>query len=94
MINVEAHRDGINEAKLVETLYGVRKDDPDRMAYFDHSSFLMWSVLNPLYWLGFLDLIETGDKPIKLERVYFKSQIWRKCLRLDTDPDLKPHIVQ
>ena len=54
----------------------------------------MWSVLNPLYWLGFLDLIETGDKPIKLERVYFKSQIWRKCLRLDTDPDLKPHIVQ
>ena len=92
VINVEAHRDGISEANLVETLYGVKKDDPDRMAYFDYSSFLMWSVLNPLYWLGFLDVVENGNKPFERERIYFKSPLWRKCLRLDTDHDLKPHI--
>lgn len=92
VINVEAHREGISEADLVETLYGIRKDDPDRMAYFDYSSFLLWSVLNPLHWLGYLEAVENGNQPFERVRIYFKSPLWRKCFRLDTDQDLRPDI--
>lgn len=92
VINVEAHS-GASEEHLLDVFYGVTPNDQDKREYWDYASFLRWHVLNPLYWIGFLDVVETGDSPFNRDRLYIKTPLWRKCLRLDTDQDLKPHIV-
>jgi len=83
IINVEAEQ-GLTEAHLVKTLYGLEKRphvvDRD---YYDHSGFLFTHVLQPLSWIGFLD--ETSDGGRLSDRTYWKTQLWRACLQLETD---------
>jgi hypothetical protein len=92
VINVEAHG-GASEDHFLDVFYGVTPDDIDKLEYWDYASFLRWQVLNPLYWIGFLDRTDTGDILLDRESHYIKTPLWRKCLRLDTDKDLKPHII-
>lgn len=89
---MEAH-DGASEERLLEVFYEVTRDDIDKLEYWDYASFLHWQVLNPLHWIGFLDKTVTGDILLDRESHYFKTPLWRKCLQLDTDKDLKSIIV-
>lgn len=92
VINVEAQY-GVTDDDLLNTFYGFGSDDVHDREYWEHSSFLMWEVLRPLYWLGFLDeTVADGDK-LGGRRLYTKTDLWRKCLRLETDRDLKPRLV-
>ena len=91
IINVEAEQ-GLAEAHLVKTLYGLEKRphviDRD---YYDHAGFLFTHVLQPLSWIGFLD--ETSESGRLSDRTYWKTPLWRACLQLETDDmvDVPPH---
>ncbi|MEO0923247.1 MAG: hypothetical protein AAFY09_10815 [Pseudomonadota bacterium] len=56
VINVEA-QSGMSEASLLRTFYGVECIGAGDREFWHHASFLMWHVLKPLSWLGYL--IET-----------------------------------
>jgi hypothetical protein len=84
IINVEAEQ-GLTEQHLVKTLYGLEKREHvyDR-EYHDHAGFLFSHVLRPLSWIGFLDEQREGRDLLR-NRTYWKTPLWRACLRLDTD---------
>lgn len=92
VINVEAQH-GATDEDLLKTFYGFGPDDVHDREYWDYSGFLMWEVLRPLYWMGLLDETTVDDDKIGGRRLYTKTDLWRKCLRLDTDRDLKPRLV-
>ena len=92
VINVEAHG-GASEDYLLEVLFGFSPKDTGVEEYWDYASFLRWHVLNPLQWIGFLDRAQIGDDFLDRENFYIKTPLWRKCLKLDTDRDLKPILV-
>jgi hypothetical protein len=83
IINVEVE-EGLTEAHLVKTLYGLEKREHvfDR-DYSDHAGFLFIHVLQPLSWIGFLE--DTSDGGLLSKRTYWKTPLWRACLQLDTD---------
>jgi len=83
IINVEAEQ-GLTEAHLVKTLYGLENRDHviDR-EYYDHAGFLFTHVLQPLSWIGFLE--ETTDGNRVSDRTYWKTPLWRASLQLETD---------
>lgn len=84
IINVEAEH-GLTEDHLVKILYGLeeRPHVYDR-EYHNHAEFLFSHVLRPLHWIGFLsEQRESTD--ILAKRTYWKTPLWRSCLRLDTD---------
>lgn len=93
VINVEAH-DGVSEAELLKTFYGVEYSGAGDRGYWDHVSFLMWHVLKPLSWLGYLEACEFdgGHSPSK-RTIYTKIALWQRTFRLDTDVELRPVIV-
>ena len=90
IINVEAEQ-GLTEAHLVKTLYGLEKRPHviDRV-YYDHAGFLFTHVLQPLSWIGLLD--ETSESGKLSDRTYWKTPLWRACLQLETDDivDVRP----
>jgi hypothetical protein len=84
IINVEAQQ-GLTEAHLVKTLYGLEQPaDPFEREYRNHQWFLVSEVLRPLVWIGFLDETRVSDDHLA-DRIYWKTPLWPKCLRLDTD---------
>tara|TARA_R110002096_G_scaffold318433_4_gene512785 strand:+ start:683 stop:1414 length:732 start_codon:yes stop_codon:yes gene_type:complete len=92
VINVEANQ-GTTDADLLQNFYGFAPEDHHDREYWHYSGFLMWEVLKPLSWIGFLNETEVkGDEPLG-RRIYTKTELWRKCLRLDTDQDLRPQLV-
>ena len=83
IINVEAEQ-GLTEAHLVKTLYGVeRREDVFDREYLDHSGFLFSHVLRPLSWIGFLEKTSHGNRIS--DCTYWKTPLWHACLALDTD---------
>lgn len=92
VINVEAHG-GASEAHLLEVLFGYSPKDTGADDYWHYLSFLHWYILTPLYWIGFLDKIVVGEHILDREYFYAKTPLWRKCLRLDTDKNLKPVVL-
>ena len=92
VINVEAHG-GASEVHLLEVFFGFNPKDTGAEDYWHYLSFLHWHVLTPLYWIGFLDKIVVGDHFLEREVFYVKTPLWRKCLKLDTDKNLKPILL-
>lgn len=84
IINVEAQQ-GLTEAHLVKTLYGLEPPtDPFDREYRNHQWFLVSEVLRPLVWIGLLE--ETRETEDHLaDRIYWKTPLWSKCLKLDTN---------
>ena len=84
IINVEAQQ-GLTEAHMVKILYGLEPpSDPFDREYRNHRWFLVSEVLRPLVWIGFLE--ETRETEDHLsDRIYWKTPLWSKCLKLDTD---------
>jgi len=92
VINVEAH-DGASEAHLLEVFFGFSPSDIGAEDYWRYLSFLHWHVLTSLHWIGFLDKTVVGDQLSERETFYAKTPLWRKCLKLDTDKNLRPILV-
>jgi hypothetical protein len=82
IINVEAE-EGLTEAHLVKTLYGLERQGVYDREYCDHAGFLFIHVLRPLSWSGFLAETSNGDK--RAEKTYWKTRLWHACLELSTD---------
>jgi len=84
VINVEAH-DGATRQHLLKTFFGYEeKPEGIDREYFVYSMFLSTRVLLPLVWLGFLEERQVEEDDLS-EKVYFKTPLWHKCLKLDTD---------
>lgn len=93
VINVEAHG-GVSEADLLKTLYGVECVAAGSREYWNHASFLLWHVLRPLSWLGYLEETKVDRVPGHLgQNIYTKTPLWQRTFRLDTDQELKPHVI-
>ncbi|MEP3892449.1 MAG: hypothetical protein ABJN52_00385 [Litorimonas sp.] len=84
IINVEAQH-GLTESHLVKTLYGLEQPiDPFEREYRNHQWLLVSEVLRPLVWMGFLAETRTTEDRLS-ERIYWKTPLWTKCFKLDTD---------
>lgn len=93
VINVEAHG-GVSEASLLKTLYGVEYSGAGDREFWDHASFLMWHVLKPLSWLGYLEATELDGRHSPSGRtIYTKTPLWQRTFRLDTDDELRPVVL-
>ena len=87
IINVEADH-GASLTKIRETLYG----EPCLDSLFDNiGSVLYVTVLRPLCWAGLL--VEESQSRRSSDRMFQKTELWRRTLRLDTDRDLRPRIL-
>lgn len=93
VINVEAHG-GVSEASLLKTFYDVEYSGARDREFWDHASFLMWHVLKPLSWLGYLETTELDGRHSPAGRtIYAKTPLWQRTFRLDTDDELRPIVV-
>ena len=93
VINVEAHG-GVSEASLLKTFYGVEYSGAGDRAFWDHASFLMWHVLKPLSWLGYLESTKLDGRHSPSDRtIYTKTPLWQRTFRLETDDELRPVVV-
>ena len=93
VINVEAHG-GVSEAALLKTFYGVECVAAGDRDFWDHASFLTWHVLKPLSWLGYLEGTEQDGRFSPLGRgIFAKTPLWQRTFQLDTDDELRPHLV-
>ncbi|WP_170425239.1 hypothetical protein [Ruegeria arenilitoris] len=93
VINVDA-QSGVSEAALLKTFYGVECVGAGDREFWHHASFLMWYVLNPLCWLGYLVKTELDGRHSASDRtIYVKTPLWKKTFKLDTDNELCPHLV-
>lgn len=93
VINVEA-QGGVTEAELLKIFYGVEYSGAGDREYWDHASFLMWHVLKPLSWLGYLEATERDGGHSPSDRtIYTKTALWQRTFRLETDRALHPIIV-
>ncbi|MEO1724550.1 MAG: hypothetical protein AAFR84_19390 [Pseudomonadota bacterium] len=92
VINVEAES-AISRSALTKILYGPA--DPTVALDRTHAGYetvLFSHVLRPLTWLGLLE--ETRDGPgLLAERFYTKSPLWRACLTLPTDGEVRAPIL-
>jgi len=80
IMNVEAH-EGTTRQHLLKTFFGYEeKPEGIDREYFVYSMFLSTRVLLPLLWLGFLE-----EQEIEEETTYFKTSLWHKAFRLDTN---------
>lgn len=90
VINVEA-QGGVSEAALLKTFYGVEYSCAGDREFWGHASFLMWHVLKPLSWLGYLEATKLDGRHSPSDRtIYTKTPLWQKTFRLDTDGELYP----
>lgn len=89
VINVEAHH-GTTLSDLRVALYGP--PDPVLDRYDAVRSTLYITVVRPLAWAGLLMAERRG--PIGRDYAISKSELWRRYLRLDTDEQLRPRLVQ
>ncbi len=93
VINVEAHG-GVSEAALLKTFYGVECFGAGDRRFWDHCSFLVWHVLKPLSWLGYLGVVELDGQHSPSDRtIYIKTPLWQRTFTLDTDDELRPFVV-
>ena len=93
VINVEAHG-GVSEAALLKTFFGVEYSGAGDREFWDHCSFLVWHVLKPLSWLGYLVAAERDGRHSPSDRtIYTKTPLWQRTFSLDTDDELRPVVV-
>jgi len=93
VISCEAHG-GVSEAELLKVFYGVECTAAGDREFWDHASFLLWHVLKPLCWLGYLEETELVGRHSPLERtIYAKTPLWQRTFCLDTDEELGPHLI-
>lgn len=89
VINVEAEN-GATETRLFEAFYGKRPDSS--MAGWRERGAFYANVLRPLSYAGFLTQHDIKDSP-SADVEYFKTELWRSVLKLDTDNLLPPRLV-
>lgn len=89
VINVEAEN-GATETKLFEVFYG-KQPDSSVESWRERSAFYA-NVLRPLCAAGFLTEHDITGSP-RADTEYFKTQLWRSVLKLDTDNMLPPRAV-
>jgi len=87
VINVEA-QGGLSKDRLCEVLYGPEKSDGLHDAIRTRAA-LHIHVLRPLCWMGLLEEVRIGEGFAREEQ-YFKTAIWHKALKLETDAHLNP----
>ncbi len=87
VINVEAQH-GLSEDRLCEVLYGPGDEHVERDA-IRMKAALYIHVLRPLCWMGLLDEVRSEDR-LRRDEHYFKTDLWREVLKLDTDSHLDP----
>ncbi len=80
VINVEADH-GASIGALRTALYGSSHDGANR--YDDIGWAFYITVLRPLWWAGLLQTDHLGRMSIDTQ--FFKTALWRRYLRLDTD---------
>lgn len=85
VINIEADR-GCDLAHLRAALYGP--PDTDRYAYDRIGTTLYLTVLRPLCWAGLLQSDESTGR--SREALFYKTELWRRYVRLRTDQNLNP----
>jgi len=85
VINVEADQ-GCDLAHLRTTLYGP--SEADRRGFDELGSTLYVTVVRPLCWAGLLESDESAGKRSNAQ--FYKTELWRQYLRLDTDNRLNP----
>ncbi len=84
VINVEADQ-GCDLAHLRTTLYGP--PEADRRGLDGIGSMLYVTVVRPLCWAGLLE--SDGPAGKRSNAQFYKTELWRRYLRLDTDSN--PH---
>lgn len=90
VINVEADH-GTTEAALFQAFYGEPKDW--HTAGWREMGAFSCCVLQPLEWAGLL--VQTSEQSDNVPvRHVFKTPLWRRALKLDTDDMLRPISVQ
>ena len=90
VINVEADH-GTTEAALFQAFYGEPKDW--HTAGWREMAAFSCCVLQPLEWAGLL--VQTSEQSDNVPvRHVFKTPLWRRALKLDTDDMLRPISVQ
>ncbi|MDW3118602.1 MAG: hypothetical protein R8G60_13105 [Roseovarius pacificus] len=87
VINVEADH-GADEKHLFRTFYGYEASWVS--GNWREAAVFSSCVLKPLEWAGLLDHAETKGEEGITERHYFKTDLWRSALSLETDAMLKP----
>jgi hypothetical protein len=85
VINVEADR-GCGLAHLRTMLYGFPEED--RRGFDGVGSTLYVTVVRPLCWAGLLESDESAGRRSSAQ--FYKTELWRRYLRLDTDNRLNP----
>ena len=91
VVNVEADA-GTSQGHIREVLYG--KPEDEGRFYDEIGSSLYIQVLRPLCWAGLLQTPEDSDKRFGNDKIFFKTDLWRKALSLDTDVELKAQPLQ
>ena len=86
VINVEAD-DGASLGALRKALYGAPETGAHR--YDDVGWTFYITVLRPLWWVGLLQPDHVGR--MSMHTQFFKTTLWRRYLRLDTDRSLEHH---
>lgn len=87
VINVEADH-GADEKKLFCTFYGYEASWT--AGNWREAAVFSSCVLKPLEWAGLLNHTEAKGADGITERHYFKTDLWRSALSLETDALLKP----
>jgi hypothetical protein len=87
VINVEADY-GADEKHLFQAFFGYEASWGQ--GNLPEAAMFLLCVLRPLEWVGLLDQVEHKDPSGLIERHYFKSQLWRSVLELETDAMLTP----
>ena len=95
IVSVEAES-GVSVASLIKTFYGLEQpEDVGFGSQFREAALdLQIGALTPLARMGFLTEISPKTRHEYSEYQYFKTPLWRKCFRLDTDDHIKPRLVQ
>lgn len=93
VINIEAEDGGVTSKGLLKTFYGFDgyRPSPGDEAY-DHHTYIVIKILEPLHWLGFLDRSDRRSLG-GAESIYTKTALWREALALDPLPPRRPASV-
>lgn len=89
VINVEVEH-GATETRLFEAFYG-KQPDSSMESWRERGAFYA-NVLRPLCAAGFLTEHDIEGSP-RADTEYFKTELWRTVLKLDTDGMLLPRTV-
>ena len=88
VINVEADQ-GTSLAKLRAALYG--RPHPEAQRYDNIGWTFYVTVLRPLCWAGLLQTAQL--RGMAMDAQFFKTALWRRYLRLETDPLLEQRLL-